>query len=83
MFYSLVRAELQKRMDAADARYGGFASTHEAIGVALEEWNELQAALHSNQIESVRNECIDLAAVLLRLAEQTYTNEGLQRRSVK
>ena len=68
---------------SAQARYGNFASTHEALGVALEEWNELQQAIRSNALEAVREECIDLAAVLIRLAIQCRSSENLKRRSVK
>ena len=46
-------AELSVRIDAAHIRYGGFASTHEALGVALEEWNELVQAIQSNDMQSV------------------------------
>lgn len=68
---------------SAQARYGDFASTHEALGVALEEWNELQDAIKANAIESVREEAIDLAAVLIRLAIQCRSSANLKRRSVK
>lgn len=34
----------------------------------MEEWTELKAAVKANMIESVREEAIDLAAVLIRLA---------------
>ena len=43
-------------------------STHEALGVALEEWDELRAAIKSNKLGAIEWECLDLAAVLLRLA---------------
>lgn len=54
--------------DSAQLRYGDFRSTHEALGVALEEWNELQDAIRRNAVRQIKHECIDLAAVLLRLA---------------
>ena len=75
--------EIEDHINAAQARYANFASTHEALGVALEEWNELQEAIRSNRIEAVREECIDLAAVLIRLAIQCRSSENLKRRSVK
>lgn len=75
--------EMESRMDAAQERYGDFASAHEAMGVALEEWTELINAVHSNKIESVREECLDLAAVLIRLARQCRTSESMKARSVK
>lgn len=61
--------QLITRIAAADKIYGPFASTHEAMGVALEEWTELIDAVHANDITAIRHEALDLAAVLLRLAE--------------
>lgn len=80
---SEVIAEIKTHMKAAQSRYGDFTSTHEALGVALEEWHELIDAVQHNRIESVREESIDLAAVLIRLAEQCRSSENLKRRSVK
>lgn len=62
-------AALDARIGMAEARYGAFASTHEAMGVALEEWDELREAIKSNKMSSIEWECLDLAAVLIRLAE--------------
>lgn len=75
--------EVVDHMEAAQDLYGNFTSTHEALGVALEEWNELQDAIKANALESVRDEAIDLAAVLIRLADQCRRSENLKRRSVK
>jgi hypothetical protein len=60
--------ELEDRITRAQKRYGPFASTHEALGVACEEWDELREAIRSNALGAVEQECLDLAAVLLRLA---------------
>lgn len=76
-------AELYNRVLAADARYGNFASTHEALGVALEEWDELREAIRSNKIESIRAEALDLASVLIRLWSQLGEDGAMQKRSVK
>jgi NTP pyrophosphatase (non-canonical NTP hydrolase) len=75
--------EITAHVTISQNRYGNFASTHEALGVALEEWNELQHAIQANAIESIREEAIDLAAVLIRLAEQCRTADGLKARSMK
>ena len=75
--------EIFAHMDRSKERYGDFASTHEALGVALEEWTEFIAAIHSNKLESVRDEAIDLAAVLIRLAVQCRTSDNLKARSIK
>jgi NTP pyrophosphatase (non-canonical NTP hydrolase) len=61
--------DLLIRCESAQRRYGDLASTHEALGVALEEWDELRDAIRSNNIIAIRNEALDLAAVLVRLAE--------------
>lgn len=75
--------EIAAHIDAAQSRYGAFASTHEALGVCLEEWDELRQAVQRNALESVREECIDLAAVLIRLAGSIRTEAQLRARSVK
>jgi hypothetical protein len=77
--YVLVR----ERMAEQDKTYGPFASTQEALGVCLEEWNELQEAIKTNDLDAVQRECLDLAAPLLRLAEQLFKDQGLRRRSRK
>jgi NTP pyrophosphatase (non-canonical NTP hydrolase) len=74
--------DLAKRIKAADARYGNFTSVHEALGVAVEEWDELRRAIHSNGLGAVREEALDLAAVLIRLADQLESSEALRKRSV-
>jgi NTP pyrophosphatase (non-canonical NTP hydrolase) len=77
-----IMAELARRIEAADARYGDFASTHEALGVASEEWDELREAVRSNKLGSVEWEALDLAAVLIRLA-LSLSGEPMRKRSVK
>ena len=74
---------LKDKMAEQDQKYGSFASTQEALGVCLEEWDELRAAIQSNDLDAVQRECIDLAAPLMRLAEQLFKDQGLRRRSVK
>lgn len=78
-----IQAELESRMLAAQQRYGAFASTHEALGVATEEWDELRDAVRANDLAAVGRECIDLAAVLVRLACVLRESEGTRARSVK
>ena len=60
--------QLANEMRAAKARYGAFTSTHEALGVLIEEVEELKDAVRENSIESVRHEAIQVAAVAYRLA---------------
>lgn len=66
-------------MAAAYKRYGHFASTHEALGVAVEEWHELIDAIRSNNLDDVRRECMDLAAVLIRFAQDLELLETAKR----
>lgn len=79
----LAMEEITTHVQAAQKRYGDFSSTHEALGVAYEEWNELRDAVRENAIEAIRDEAIDLAAVFIRLAIQCRTSENLKARSVK
>lgn len=60
--------DLIARIGAATERYGPFASTHEALGVASEEWDELREAIRANDLGAIRSEALDLAAVMMRLA---------------
>jgi NTP pyrophosphatase (non-canonical NTP hydrolase) len=66
----------KQRADAAESKYGPIASTHEAMGVALEEWDEFREAIRSNDIPAAQSEALDLAAVLLRFASQTEWPRG-------
>jgi NTP pyrophosphatase (non-canonical NTP hydrolase) len=75
--------DLDERIIAADKRYGPFASTHEALGVALEEWDELREAVRANNLDAVRAEALDLAAVLIRLADGLEAGSKMAARSVK
>jgi NTP pyrophosphatase (non-canonical NTP hydrolase) len=74
---------IQSRIDAAEQRYGDFTSTHEAMGVALEEWDELRDAVRANDLMRVESECLDLAAVLIRMADTVRTSQPMRSRSVK
>lgn len=74
---------LESRIRRADKRYGVFASTHEALGVCSEEWDEFRAAVHSNDFEAIQHEALDLAAALIRLNDQLRSRPVLRRRSSK
>ena len=76
-------AGLRKRIAAADERYGPFKSTHEALGVAIEEWDELRAAVHANDLDAIRHEALDLAACLIRLYDNLGSSIEMQIRSEK
>lgn len=83
MMHDDIMYEIEARMSAAEDRYGPFASTHEALGVAVEEWDELRAAIRSNDLMAISDECVDLAAVLVRLARACRSNGEFAARSSK
>jgi hypothetical protein len=60
--YAII-AEAEKARD----KYGDFTSTHEALGVLVEEFDELRAAIHANALASISHESCQVAAVALRL----------------
>ena len=70
------RSRLRTRMDFARVKFGPFASSHEAMGVALEEGDEFRERIHKNDIAGARSEALDLAAVLIRFAEQEHFPRG-------
>ncbi len=76
-------SSIYSRIDSAEQRYGDFTSTHEAMGVALEEWDELREAVRTNDLARVESECLDLAAVLIRMADTVRTSQPMRSRSVK
>ena len=59
------------------------ASTHEALGVACEEWDELREAIRTNKLGAVEYEALDLAAVLIRLALACRNGGEFANRSSK
>jgi NTP pyrophosphatase (non-canonical NTP hydrolase) len=70
-----------QRMRNDDKIFGDFTSTHEALGVAMEEWQEFLQAVRSNDQYEVQAEALDLVVVLLRLYEQLDSSETLRQRS--
>ncbi len=49
-------------------KYGSPTSMQESLGVLLEEFNELQEAIHVNDARAIEAEAIQVAAVAYRLA---------------
>jgi NTP pyrophosphatase (non-canonical NTP hydrolase) len=74
---------LDTRILGADERFGRITSTHEALGVACEEWHEFIEAVRSNDLHNIEHEALDLAAVLIRLAQSIPNDEALRARSTK
>ena len=58
---------VRREAETSAARYNGFNSTHEALGVLLEEFDELKAAIHANSIQAAAREACQVSAVALRL----------------
>jgi len=52
MISSETLEEIVEHVDKAHFRYGDYASTHEALGVLVEEMNELMDAIRANALES-------------------------------
>lgn len=73
---------MRNEMAHAQARYGPFASTHEAFGVLTEEVAELTEAIRGNRMDRIRGEALQVATVALRLAESCEDREFIGR-SVK
>lgn len=71
---------VEARMERAQTAFGPFASAHEALGVALEEWTELISAIQANDMEAIKHEALDLAAVLIRLHDQA---DNIKERSTR
>lgn len=65
-----VRREIERRMEAAESRYGAFTSSHEALGVLIEEVDELRDAVRRNDPAAIAAEAADVSAVAERLARQ-------------
>lgn len=42
-----------------------------SVDPAVEEWDELRAAVHANDLEAIHREALQVAAVAYRLAAQT------------
>lgn len=52
----------------AHGKYGPPTSAHESLGVLLEEFEELRAAIHLNLASAVAKEAVQVASVAYRLA---------------
>jgi NTP pyrophosphatase (non-canonical NTP hydrolase) len=83
VFSMIAVAGIQARILRANARYGPFTSTHEALGVCSEEWDELREAIRSNNLAQIKHEALDLAAALIRLHDGLKDGTAMAQRSVK
>lgn len=60
---------ITEEAESAQVRYGDFTSTHEALGVLVEEMVELTDAIRANSMCALRVEARQVAAVAGRLYE--------------
>lgn len=64
--------DIRKEVETAEAKFAPMNSAHEAYGVLLEEVDELWAHVKTNQkrrdIEAMRKEAIQVAAMAVRFA---------------
>ena len=60
-------SEVSDEAGVARSKYGDFTSTHEALGVLLEEFHELTEAIRANALGSISHEAMQVSAVALRL----------------
>jgi hypothetical protein len=77
-----VEQAVLSQVEYADSRYGPFTSSHEGLGVLVEEMDELLGAIRDNDLDCIRNEAIQVSAVALRLAGCCGDRE-FRKRSVK
>lgn len=63
-----VQQKVESEVAEADRHYGGFRSTHEGLGVLMEEVAELVERIRGNELASIRDEAVQVSAVALRLA---------------
>lgn len=76
-----VTDEITSEAERASLKFGPFTSSHEALGVLVEEVAELTDAIRANKLESIRMEAIQVAAVALRLAVHCRDHAAFARRS--
>jgi len=72
--------DIASEAESADQKYGPFRSTHEGLGVLMEEVHELIEAIRLNSPDHVRNEAIQVSAVAYRIA-QSLDHEETRARS--
>jgi hypothetical protein len=58
---AIERVDWMLGMSLKEKGHGTFASTHEILGMATEEYNELKEAVHNKDYGNIEEEIIDLA----------------------
>lgn len=76
-------AAILAELESARAAWPPYNSAHEGLGVLMEEVNELQQHVFTNQkkrdIQAMRKECIQVAAVALRFLVDIANEERGRR----
>jgi NTP pyrophosphatase (non-canonical NTP hydrolase) len=75
-------SKIEREQAKAAGKYGAFTSTHEALGVLIEEYEELKDAIRANDLSAVAHEAVQVAAVAARLAD-ACAGKDFQKRSRK
>lgn len=60
--------DIVEESQRSHGKYGNPTSAHEALGVLIEEFDELREAIHANNSARTYNEAIQVASVAYRLA---------------
>jgi hypothetical protein len=69
-------------VERASARFGPFNSSHEGLGVLIEEIRELEDAIRANSMEAIAKEAMQVSAVALRFyAQCRKASDGFRTRS--
>lgn len=63
-----ILTEIRAEAERAHGKFGPPISTHESLGVLLEEFDELKEAIHDNAADRIMREAIQVASVAYRLA---------------
>ena len=74
--------EIKKEAAQAQDKYGDFTSSHEGLGVLIEEFDELKSAIHANDLAAIEIEAIQVSAVALRIALSCWSSLEFRARSV-
>ncbi len=71
-------ALIEHEANRAQQRYGDFTSTHEGLGVLVEEMRELEEAIRANDMIEISREAQQIAAVAARLCDHAQRALGSQ-----
>lgn len=74
---ALIMSAIQAELERATRKHGPMRTAHEAFGVIYEEFNiEFAAAMHQNDMDQMRKEAIQCAAMFARFLYDLGGNNG-------